>query len=81
MYFFVKILLGFLIGAIIGILIDFFRRKRKIKTIKDIPEGKYIDVLKQYSMYDIGENKIRHTMRMVLGNKTPDILYKYNYSL
>lgn len=80
MYFFVKILLGFLIGAIIGILIDFFRRKRKIKTIKDIPEGKYIDVLKQYSMYDIGENKIRHTMRMVLGNKTPDILYKYNYS-
>lgn len=80
MYLFVKILLGFLIGSLIGMLIDSVGRKWKFKTIKDIPEEKRIDVLKKYSMYDIGENKMIHTSRMVLGNKPPKILFKYNYS-
>ena len=76
---FVKILLGFLIGAVIGKMIYFLYARRKPKIIKNVPKETRIEVLRKYSMYDTGEITRKYTMRMVLGNKAPKILLKYNY--
>lgn len=80
MYLFVKILLGFSIGAVIGMMIDFLYARRKSKIIKNVPKETRIEVLRKYSMYDAGEVTCKYTMRMVLGNKAPKILLKYNYA-
>lgn len=79
MYLFVKILLGFLIGAVIGKMVCLLYARRKSKIIKNVPEETRIEVLRKYSKYDSGEVTGKYTTQMVLGNKPPKILMKYNY--
>lgn len=79
MHLFIKILLGFLTGAIIGTMINFFCTRRKSEIKKDVPNETRLEVLRKYSMYDAGEVTRKYATRMVLGNKVPKSLLKYNY--
>lgn len=76
---FIKILLGFLIGSVIGKMIYFFYTRRKSRILKYIPKETRIEVLRKCSKYDAVEITRKYTTRMVLDKKVPKILLKYNY--
>lgn len=76
----VKMLLGFLVGAAIGAMIYFLYTRSRSGILKSVPKETRIEILRKYSMYDAGKVKKKYTTRMVLGNKAPKILLKYNYS-
>ncbi len=72
---FLYILLGFAIGMVMHI---FFTR-RKACILKTIPEEQRIVVLRKYSKYADEKEGKKYSTHIVLGNKVPKILMKYNY--
>lgn len=60
-------------------MIYFLYARRKSGVLKDVPKEPRIEVLRKYSKYDGDEVTGKYTTRMVLGNKAPKILLKYNY--
>jgi len=75
---FIKILIAIIVGASIGLIIDYVCKK---KIIKEVPTEERIDVLRKYKSYDIGKKSRKYSNRFVLGNKMPKILLKYDYMM
>lgn len=74
-----RIIFGILVGALTYGITVLFYLKKKLKTVKPIPEESRIEILKKYSEYDTGIDSKIYPPAFVLNNKIPDILLKYDY--
>lgn len=76
---FIRILIGTIVGASIGLIVDFVYKNQNKKIIKAVPIEERIDILRKYKSYDIDKKSRKYSNRFVLRNKEPEILLKYDY--
>lgn len=76
---FLRMIWGFMVGAVTYVVWFHFILKKKPKIVKPVPEESRLEILKKYSEYDTGVETKKYSVTFVLNNKIPDILLGYDY--